>query len=283
MEKKIAKELIDAFKDVVKKNNNLRIIKTSDKITIDIGRGNVDEKMLEKAMQDYPEGTIIEPLYPKSAMNFQKIETVAGIGHKCSPEGYVYEPKTHGYLYYLGEWAKILKKPLFKIGNRFIYHDDEYFLIDKKDNCKLEIMKGDNFLEYTPECDSKEFIRFATKEEALDYILKEAKAKFKTDKFKFKDFTKFINVNELEINGDYISTKEYNIWRASIGWIAEPLENKELDDYDLFLIKTYLDKTDLHPLSFTEIKDLKNVKDKIESLIKHKFATEVEATAKTVS
>jgi len=181
------------------------------------------EDLLKKAEEDYPEGTIIYNFLDLSEYVVKSLK--------------LYYPRDGNFgicgqdeesvVYYNNEWAKIIKKPILKINDTFLYEGDEYWNIDKNtfvlENHKITkgYVSGSNNFEY-----------FLTKKEALDYVMVEAKRRYRNNpKCNFPDTSlngKIVYMKELDflvlapIN--YIATNNNTVWTEEKGFIAEPIK-----------------------------------------------------------
>jgi hypothetical protein len=192
-------------------------------ITVDIEKQPTKEQLLEKAKRDYVEGTVFESSYSgeiTSTGNFRCSDAHDAI-------------LTNGCNVYLnGDWNKIIKKPIFKLNNKFMYEGDELHILKLKDNW---ILKSRKITKREP-LDLDYYEYFATKQEALNYVLEEAKERFPInshftqpkynnngiacDVILCKGFTSHIHSNYENKKGD----GELVLWDEKEGWIAEPIK-----------------------------------------------------------
>ena len=185
------------------------------------------EDLLKKAEEDYPEGTIIYNFLDLSEYVVKSLK--------------LYYPRDGNFgicgqdeesvVYYNNEWAKIIKKPILKINDTFLYEGDEYWNIDKNtfvlENHKITkgYVSGSNNFEY-----------FLTQKEALDYIMTETKNRFKEgSKYRMLTIKREGIVKSLELNNTYKKIWIWNcnedhhcngdvVWRCNAGFIAEPIK-----------------------------------------------------------
>jgi hypothetical protein len=134
------------------------------------------------------------------------------------------------------------QKPIFKLSNKFMYEGDEYWVVRLAENWRLSKRLVKNRKPIT----SKLKYIFQTKQEALEFVLEEAKERFKgCRKVLFKDKEEYeINIESIKI--DYWNEPKYkgnvvhvntlkgygviglNLWRSDKGWIAEPIKEPSL-------------------------------------------------------
>jgi hypothetical protein len=116
------------------------------------------------------------------------------------------------------------KKPIFKLNNKFMYEGDEYWWVNTYCNWELEKMKVKKDSISDPNTDAD----FLTKQEALNYVLEEAKERFKgCNTINHSIFGKVsIDTNSLKIvdNNTAIGDKTYLIWDQYGGFSAEPIK-----------------------------------------------------------
>jgi hypothetical protein len=177
------------------------------------------EQLLEKAKRDYVDGTIVIDAFDKEK------ETSTGKSHWYDKR--IWDNNENCCLYDKGKWAKIIKKPIFKLQDKYMYEGDEFFQIRKHDNWKLTKQTASNKKYFHDEIE-----RFSTKQDALNYVLEEAKERFKDSKyFRFIGYKKrytISNYNPWFIENDKISNSVYACWNPSEGWIAEPIKEPKL-------------------------------------------------------
>lgn len=136
------------------------------------------------------------------------------------------------------------KTPVFHIKGKDMFEGDESFRILKQQNWKLEkeiINKG-----HTDQSNDNLWgRRFATKQDALNYVLEEANRRFdgaKQIRYKNGDNI-YINSKNLQIKntldlGEGISDGLYFIWNEKEGWMGLPIKEPELmlGEYEVNII-----------------------------------------------
>jgi len=154
------------------------------KITIETKLGEIipegyeltgKEDLLKKAEKDYPVGTKVLGLY-----NHDCIFLICDDRYYFDTSGWIYWA---GYILYtpISGWAKIIKKPVHKINDIFLYEGDEFWCIDKLDNWKLVKNIAETGIRYS-ENDCDDIARFIAKWKALDYVMVEARSRLKDNK-----------------------------------------------------------------------------------------------------
>jgi hypothetical protein len=209
----------------------------------DIEKFMSDEGLLEKAKRDYPIGTVFKSIVSGcefvSSGDFNSGHLV--IFCRGEANGERFDACVHNAL---GGWAEIIKKPLLKIGEKFIYPGDEYFYIDKDDNYKLYKDKADIDLLGLSE-DNECFRLFATREEAVEFMLEEAKVRFKGCVFcKFPHFYDYVKDSDLHTDNDCILSSYRGVWYAGKGWIAKPI--KDLSSFTVEELKIIKERLGFH-------------------------------------
>jgi hypothetical protein len=183
----------------------------------------VKELLMEKAKKDYPAGTEF-----KSMLSNQKYKSTYDFVYK---DGSIFN--SMGIIFAQGKWAEKVE-PVFYIGDKPMYEGDEYFELAKNENwiLKKQIISKEVSDYYVM---SNDFLQFLTKEDALNYVLEEAKKRFEGNAYcKFPDniLNGMIESNEIELHNvlEYSSIYTNNriLWIEYIGWIAEPIKDQPL-------------------------------------------------------
>jgi hypothetical protein len=151
-------------------------------------------------------------------------------------------------------WSEEEKKPIFKLNNKFMYEGDEYWVVDfVKWRLQKLITRTENFpsaLEY----DESLCKRFLTKQEALNYVLAEAKKRFEWNEyFRYIGESKRLTLNHFNYRGLIISENNsitngtWQLWHERKGWLCEPVKEHKLmlGDEVVEIEKTLLNKEDV--------------------------------------
>lgn len=124
------------------------------------------------------------------------------------------------------------KQPILQIDGKDYYKDEEYWSIGLNENWKLfhvkiksrnegTVLKSDEYWQY-----------FTTKQQALEYVLEEAKRMFEgCEKIKYSDEKHSHNFNpdELRFNKyGQITYENFCVWIDTDGWLAEPIKEPKL-------------------------------------------------------
>ena len=122
--------------------------------------------------------------------------------------------------------------PVFYIGEKPMYEGDIFYSIQKAKNWILKERKVSNL---PPILNLTIRELFATKESALDYVLEEAKKRFKGCNYvKISSGEKENIINEFRIEKivvtDYgiVDKKGIYVWCEASGWIAKPIKEQPL-------------------------------------------------------
>jgi hypothetical protein len=220
MKKKLEKELNKLLPEGVKVAGKVRLISSlqGDRydLRFEVEKELTKDQLLEKAKRDYTDGTIVIDAFDKEK------ETSTGKSHWY--DNRIWDNNENCCLYDKGNWAKIIKKPIFKLQDKYMYEGDEFFQIRKHDNWKLTKQTASNKKYFHDEIE-----RFSTKQEALNYVLEEAKERFK-DAFITKDG----RIAKGRIVGN-------ECWNKIDGWIAEPIKEPKLmlGNYEVEIVKSY--------------------------------------------
>ncbi len=203
------------------------------KIEFCIDEEPTKEQLLEKASKDYVEGVryicLVDGEEYESIGEFRynidkTIDTIRLRNNSRYAQGTIFDPDTK-------RWAKILKTPVIKVQNKWLYENDEYYEIHEPDFIlkKQTAQKG---VSEHYESDSK-FKQFLTKNSALDYVLKEA----------IKQPAKKLYLTRSEDDRDILIRTNFFgsttcIWTEDNGWTAEPIK-EEVPEWVMIIIKDY--------------------------------------------
>ena len=195
------------------------------------------EELLEKAKRDYVDGVKLksviltkiierEKLFNRGIKFIYQNGRVIAQDKDCNSGGVT--------IYQNGQWAEILAKPILKLNNKWMYEGDEVWFLSKLANWRLS--KKQVYDANFENNDNQVF--FLTKQEALDYVLKEAKDRFKGNKATREGYFDNEDCNDLKSSKTHSGVDNivlinegntnYCIWRADKGWIAKPIKQPKL-------------------------------------------------------
>lgn len=204
------------------------------------------EQLLEKAKRDYPEGTVFKVTHCNAICTVKSHDahqnTFVKYGGKLAINFLIQEQldSSGACVWDNGKWAKIIKKPIIKVQDKWLYEGDECFRVSTEKNWELKDYKIDedyeaidfkNLQPYSKSC------YFLTKQSALDHVMVEAKIKFNGEpSCKFPKFEGRICGEDLKIRTveyihesiTYLTDKNYNAWCETEGWIAKPIKEAPL-------------------------------------------------------
>lgn len=200
------------------------------------------DELLEKAKKEYHEGTIFECLNKKceclSTSEFQYYPYSDSIDsiHK---DGRVND--IEGAVYLNGEWAKIIKKPILKIGDTFLYGGEIVYRLATHKNYELTTHELDEDWEPSDFDYNETHIKalyFLTKEDALEHVLQEAKYRFEGKKVEREGYLEDEYCDSLSLDKSYkghtivFTNKEMPyyacVWREDNGFIVNPVKEPKL-------------------------------------------------------
>lgn len=215
----------------------------------------IKEQLLEKAKRDYPEGTVFKvvhmPTCERTVLShdyyektFNKVEGLLYINFETTKSD---SEDNLAAVYGNGEWAKIIKVPIIKVQDKHLYLGDEFYQVNMFDNFKLvKYIVKDSLNFYRKDNTTEDYNRFLTEQEALDYVLSEAKEMFKgVSKVVFNydkryaniEYFKFNKGSGSQLNFNYLSINGIDhIWNDDKGFIAKPIK-EELPEW--VMVKEY--------------------------------------------
>ena len=187
------------------------------RISIKLKKRPSKEDLLKKAQEDYSEGTIFQ------ALNCDEKYTSYGNIKSIDYEIICQIENKYPHIYLNGEWAKIIRKPVLKINDTFLYEGDKFWYISTIDNWKL---KQHEALELTDEMPHSPIFEF--RQDALEYIMDEAKRRFQGRIIIDIEAKETIFIRVLDLGKDCISNQDdYVIWRSWTGFMAEPVKEND--------------------------------------------------------
>lgn len=124
------------------------------------------------------------------------------------------------------------KQPIFQIDGKDMFEGDEYWFLLKKENWKLK--EETVIFSNSPQYDNINCKRFSTKQDALNYILEEAKRRFegckqiKHNEFGIIPFNEGIHLDIYNSGQRIIFDKFHSLWKESEGFVSEPIKQPKL-------------------------------------------------------
>jgi hypothetical protein len=230
-------------------------------LTFYIEQKPTKKELLEKAKRDYPEGTVFKIAHSKEVeivknhdeFKYTFVNSTEGlhINFICEKDHDLESINTGASVYACGKWAKIISKPIFKLNNKFMYEGDEYWELYKDNYILKKQVAQKNISEHYQ--NDKDFEQFLTKQEALEFVLEEAKERFKNASQAACQKSEPFNINSdkffIEHVGyhETIGNEKNYVWTENKGFVAKPIKEPSLmlGNEVVYIEKTLLNKEDV--------------------------------------